>query len=29
MIKMAEKLMWAIKRDGKNAVRYATYKGES
>ena len=29
MIKMAEKLMWAIKRDGKNAIRYATYKGES
>ena len=27
MIKTSEKLMWAVKRDGKNAVRYASYKG--
>jgi len=29
MIKMSEKLMRAIKQDGKNAVRYASYKGGS
>lgn len=29
MIKMSEKLMWAVKRDGKNAIRYASYKGGS
>ena len=27
MIKMSEKLMWSIKKDGKNAVRYASYSG--
>ncbi len=25
MIKMCEKLMWSIKKDGKNAIRYASY----
>jgi diguanylate cyclase (GGDEF)-like protein len=29
MIKMAEKLMGAVKRDGKDAIRYASYKGGS
>lgn len=27
MVKMSEKLMWAVKKDGKNAVRYASYNG--
>ena len=27
MIKMTEKLMWSVKKDGKNAIRYASYSG--
>ena len=27
MIKMTEKLMWRVKKEGKNAIRYATYSG--